>query len=48
MEMVNVYIVYEINLWLNNVGTNFTVRNSLFGAAKLTKNADPFWIWYWI
>ena len=38
--MVNIYIVYEINLWLYIVGQDFALRNFLFGAIKLTKNAD--------
>ena len=36
--MVNLYIVYEINLWPYNIGTDFTLGNSLFEAVKLTKN----------
>ena len=39
--MVNIYIVYEINLWQFNIGKNFALRNSLFGAVKLTKYSDP-------
>ena len=33
------YIV-EINLWSFNLGANFTLGNSSFGAVKLTRNAD--------
>ena len=36
--IVNVYIVYKINSWPYNRGA---LRNSLFGAVKLTKYADP-------
>ena len=32
-NIVNIYIVYEINL------DNFTLKNALFGAVELTKNA---------
>ena len=39
-QVVNIYIVYEINLWLYIVGQDFALRNFLFGAIKLTKNAD--------
>ena len=39
--MVNLYIVYEINLWPYNIGTDFTLGNSLFEAVKLTKNNWP-------
>ena len=35
--MVNIHIVYEINLWPFNVGKNFALGNSQFGAGKLTK-----------
>ena len=38
--MVNIYIVYEINLWSFNVGKDFALRYSLFGAVKLTENTD--------
>ena len=34
-------IFYEIRLWPYNDGVGFKVGNSLFGTAKLTKNADP-------
>ena len=38
---MNIYIVCEINLWTFNVGKDFVLGNSLFGAAKLIKYADP-------
>ena len=38
---VLVYIVFEKKLWLNDLDSKFTVLNSLFGAVKFTKNADP-------
>ena len=34
------YIVYEINLWNYLDSSNPTLKNSLFGAVKLVKNAD--------
>ena len=37
---MNIYIVYEINLWLYKHNDGFTLGNSLFGAVKSTKNAD--------
>ena len=40
-QAVNIYIVYDVNLWLFTVGQDFTLRNYLFRAVKLTKNADP-------
>ena len=39
--MVSICFVYEINMWPFNVGKVFLLGNSLFGAVKLTKNADP-------
>ena len=44
-EIVNVYIVYEI---INNFNINSypTLENCLFGAFKLTKNADIDKYWY--
>ena len=39
-QMMNMSIVYEINLWSYNQGANFTLENYLFGAVKLTKNAN--------
>ena len=34
------------------MNTDFTLGNCLFGAVKITKNADPdkwiWWLWYWI
>ena len=38
---MNIYIFYETNLWQFNVGKNFALRSSLFGAVKLIKYADP-------
>ena len=40
ITMVNLHNVYEINLWPYNIGTDFTLENSLFEAVKLTKNTD--------
>ena len=39
--MVNIYIVFVINLWPLNVGKDFLLANSLFGAVNLTTNPDP-------
>ena len=38
--MVNIYIAYKMNLGLLNVGKEFAWGNFLFGAVKLTNNAD--------
>ena len=34
-------ITYGIKSWPYRVSNNFTLRNSLFGVVKLTKNVDP-------
>ena len=40
-KIVNICIVYEINLWNHTYSSDPTVRNCLFGAVKLVKkNAD--------
>ena len=39
-KVVNIYFVYKVNLWSYTKSANFTLENSLFGAAKVTKNAD--------
>ena len=39
-KVVNIYIVYEINLWTFAIGNGFRLENSLFGAFQLTKNVD--------
>ena len=38
---MNIYIVYEINLWPFTVSEDFILGNSLFGDIKLTPNTDP-------
>ena len=38
--MVNIYVNNEMNLWPFTVDKDFVLRNSLFQAFKLTKNAD--------
>ena len=39
-KVSNIYIAYEINLWLYTHGRNFALGNSLFGAFGMTANAD--------
>ena len=39
--VLNLYITYEIDTWARGLNTDFTLGNSLIGAVKLTKNADP-------
>ena len=38
--VVNTYIVSQINLWSSKQSASFTLGNILFGAVKLTKNAN--------
>ena len=36
-KIVNIYIIYEINLWNYKCSDNPTLGNCLFGAVKLVK-----------
>ena len=40
-NVVNLFIVYELDTWSLNLNTDFTLKDCLFGSVKLTKNADP-------
>ena len=40
-KVVNIHIVNEIKLRLCTQGADFTLDNSLFRGAKVTKNVDP-------
>ena len=40
-NVVNLYITYKLDIWPKNLNIDFTTGNCLFGAVKLTKNADP-------
>ena len=33
--------IYELDRWPRNLNTDFALKDCLFGAVKLTKNADP-------
>ena len=39
-NIVNLYITYKLDIWPKNLNIDFTTGNCLFGAVKLTKNAD--------
>ena len=39
-NMVNLF-VYELDTWSQDLSVHFTRKYCLFGAVKLTKNADP-------
>ena len=40
-NIVNLYIVYKLKIWLQDLNAEFTLKDCLFGAVKLTKNANP-------
>ena len=40
-NVVNLYIVYELNTWSQNLNAEFTPKDCLFGVVKLTKNSNP-------
>ena len=39
-HVVNLYIVYELNIWSQDLNAEFTLKDCLFGAVKLTKNSN--------
>ena len=41
-KVINLYNCYTLRPQVRNLNTNFTLGNSFFGSAKLTKNADPY------
>ena len=40
-NIVNVFIVYEIDTWSRDLNIDFIKSDCLFEAVKLTMNADP-------
>ena len=40
-KVINLYISYTLDTWSRDLNTDFTLRNCLFAAVKLTKNDDP-------
>ena len=40
-NIVNLFIVYELDSWPQDLDNNFTLGGCLFGGVKLTKNVDP-------
>ena len=40
-DAVNLFIVYELYRLLQNLNDDFTLKDCLFRAVKLTRNADP-------
>ena len=39
-NVVNLYIVYELNMWSQDLNAEFTLKDCLFQAVKLAKNAN--------
>ena len=39
--MVNLFIVYELDTWSRDSNSDFTLKDCLFGAVKLSTNTDP-------
>ena len=39
--MVNLFVIYKLDVWSRDLNTKFTVDICFFGAVKLTKNFDP-------
>ena len=39
--IINLYIAYDVHLWLLNLESKFALGNSLFGAVRLAKR----WAW---
>ena len=39
--VINLFIAYELDRWSRDLNTDFTLKDCLFGAVKITKNADP-------
>ena len=40
-SLVDLYIFYELNICSQDLNAEFTLKDCLFWAAKLTKNANP-------
>ena len=40
--VINLFIVYELDTWLQDLNADFTLNIVLFGIVKLTKNNDPY------
>ena len=40
-NVVNLFIVYELDRWSQDLNAEFTLKDCLFGNVRITKNADP-------
>ena len=41
-KVVNLFIVYDLGTWSQDLNTDFTLKDSLFRSVKLSKNVDPY------
>ena len=39
-NVINIYVIYKLDLISSTRETTFTIQNALFGAMEITKNAD--------
>ena len=51
--MVNLFNVYELDTWSQDLNIDFTLKDCVFGNIKITKGTDLDWIflfkiWNWI
>ena len=40
-NVVNLFIMYELDRWSQDLNAKFTLKDCLFGNVKITKNVDP-------
>ena len=40
-NIINFFIIYELDTRLQDLNSDFTLKDSLFGGIKLVKNVDP-------
>ena len=40
-KVVNLFIVYELDKWSQDLNAKFSLKDCFFGNIKITKNADP-------
>ena len=40
-NVINLFVVYELDIWSKDLCPDFTLKNCLFESVKLTKNSDP-------
>ena len=38
---MNIFIVYDLDTWLRDLNSGFTLNDCLLGSVKLTKNGNP-------